>query len=210
METIVYLIRHSKKLDKELLNEELNNENYQIKREKIVLSIEGERRAEKLSNLKELQDVDVIYSSNYTRAIQTAKYLAEKKNMQINVDIRFGERLHGIFKDKITLKEYYEEDYKNEEGESPKEVRKRMYEALLDAVNSNKGKNIAIFSHAGAITFLLTKWCKLENIYEDKRKTLSFNGNIIFDKVFFAPEVFKLTIDENNNVTNIENIEIEF
>ena len=96
METIVYLIRHSKKMEKSLVVHELNNDNYQIKREKIILGVEGERRAEKLSNLPELQDIDIIYSSNYVRAIQTAKYLAEKRNLVINIDSRFGERKLGI------------------------------------------------------------------------------------------------------------------
>ena len=126
----------------------------------------------------------------------------------INVDSRFGERKHGIFKEKITLKEYYEDNYKNEEGESPIEVKKRTYDALMDILNKNKGKNIAIFSHAGAITFLLTNWCKLEYIGEDKRKTLSLDEKIIFDKAFYAPEVFKLVFDEDNNLKEIKNVDI--
>ena len=44
--TTVYLIRHSRKLSNELVNHENNNEYYQNRREKIVLSIEGEKRAE--------------------------------------------------------------------------------------------------------------------------------------------------------------------
>ena len=207
METIVYFIRHSKKLEKEYIDSSLDDENYQIMREKIILSVEGEKRAEELSNNKEFDDVDVIYSSNYTRAIQTAKYLAEKKNIKIIIEPRFGERKHGIFTDKITLKEYYEENYKNKEGESPNEVKKRTYEALMDILKENKGKKIAIYSHAGAITFLLTNWCKLENITEDKRKTLSLDGKVIIDKVFYAPDVFKLVFDEANNLKKIENID---
>lgn len=208
METIVYLIRHSKKLEKEFINNDLNDEEYQITREKIILSKEGEKRAEELCNMEELQSVDIIYSSNYTRAIQTAKYLAEKKNIPINVDSRFGERKHGIFAEKITLKEYYEDDYKNEEGESPKEVKKRTLDALMDIVSKNKGKTIAIFSHAGAITFLLTNWCKLEYVGEDKKKILSLNGKIIFDKPFYAPEVFKVVFDEQNYLKKLENLKI--
>ena len=209
MQTIVYLIRHSKKLDKNLIEPILNDENYQLATEKIILSVEGEKRAKKLSDLPELQDTDVIYSSNYVRAIQTAKYLSEKKNLKINIDSRFNERKGGIYKEKISLKEYYKENYKNPEGESPKEVRERTYCAFKDVVNKNKGKKIAIFSHGAALTFLLTKWCKLENIGEDRRKTLSFNGNIIFDKIFDAPEVFKVVID-NEKILSIENIKIEY
>ena len=43
--TTVYLIRHSKKLSNELVNHENNNEYYQNRREKIVLSIEGGKKS---------------------------------------------------------------------------------------------------------------------------------------------------------------------
>ena len=67
--TTVYLIRHSEKIDNKLLDNSNNNEYYQTRREKIILSVEGERKAEKLSKLKEFEDIDVIFSSNYARAI---------------------------------------------------------------------------------------------------------------------------------------------
>ena len=41
-------------------------------------SVEGEKRAEILSNQKEFDDIDTVYSSNYVRAMQTAKYFVEK------------------------------------------------------------------------------------------------------------------------------------
>ena len=210
MQTIVYLIRHSKKLEKDLIDSSLNDENYQIAREKIILSVEGERRAKKLSELPELQIIDVIYSSNYVRTIQTAKYLAEKKKLKINIDSRFNERKAGIYNKSTSIKEYYQDNFKNPEGETPKEVRERTYMAFMEAVNKNKGKKIAIFGHGAALTCLLTNWCKLENIAEDKRKTLSFDGKIIFDKIFDAPEIFKLILDENNNLIEILNLEIEW
>lgn len=208
--TTVYLIRHSRKLSNELVNNENNNEYYQNRREKIVLSVEGERRAELLSKEKEFNNIDVIYSSNYVRAIQTAKYLAENRNIVIHVDDRFNERRLGIAqKEDIYIKQYSDENLKNPDGESQKEVRERMKAGLIEVVNNNKGKNIAIFTHGAAITFLLMNWCKLEFIHEDKRKCLRFNGDIIADKIFDAPEVFKLQIDNKNEVLSIENLEFE-
>ena len=211
METIVYLIRHSKKMEKSLVVHELNNDNYQIKREKIILGVEGERRAEKLSNLPELQDIDIIYSSNYVRAIQTAKYLAEKRNLVINIDSRFGERklgIHGENDINIDLEQYYDHEIKNYEGESFKEVQDRMYQAFLEAVNNNLGKKVAIYCHGAALTFLLMKWCKLINITEEKKKTLEFKGKIICDKKFKQPEIFKVII-EDGIIKDMINIEIK-
>ena len=206
--TTVYLIRHSKKLSNELVNHENNNEYYQNRREKIVLSIEGEKRAELLSKEKEFDDIDIIYSSNYVRTIQTAKYFAESKNMIIHIDERFNERRLGIAQQvDITIKQYFDENLKNPDGESQKEVRERMKAGFQEAVNNNRGKNIAVFTHGAAITFLLMCWCKLEYIHEDKHKCLSFNNKIIVDKIFDAPEVFKLQVSGKNEILSIENIE---
>ena len=44
--TTVYLIRHSRKLVNEFVDYENDNEYYQNRTEKIVLSVEGEKRAE--------------------------------------------------------------------------------------------------------------------------------------------------------------------
>ena len=65
METTVYLIRHSVRLNMKNNIESYNTtqENL-IKSEKIILSVTGERRAEKLSNERELQNIDVVYASN--------------------------------------------------------------------------------------------------------------------------------------------------
>ena len=90
--TTVYLIRHSRKIANELINNEKNSEYYQNRREKIILSVEGEKRAEILSKEKEFDGLDIIYSSNYARTLQTAKYFAENRNMIIHVDERFNER----------------------------------------------------------------------------------------------------------------------
>ena len=83
-----------------------------------------------------------------------------------------------------------------------------MYEGFMDVVYKNKGKRVVIFSHGAAITFLLMKWCKLEYIKENKHKCLSFKNKIVVDKVFNQPEIFKISLDENNEIINIENIEI--
>ena len=208
--TIVYLIRHSRKIDEKTINSDKDTENYQVYREKRILSIEGEERAKILSIQKEFDDVDAIYSSNYVRAIQTAKYLSERKNLIINIDNRFNERKIGILTDmNFYLKQYSDENFKNPEGESRKEATQRMYEGLIDAINNNKGKKIAIFTHGASMTYLLMKWCKLESINEDKIKVLSFNNNIINNKCFDATETFKLIFDENNNIIDIKNIEFE-
>lgn len=94
--TQVYLIRHAEQL--KIKNKIVKNENSQISNEKIILSVAGEKEAEKISELEELKNIDILWSSNYARAIGTAKYIAEKNNIEINIDESFNERKLRRFK----------------------------------------------------------------------------------------------------------------
>lgn len=94
--TYIYLIRHSEQL--KIKGEKINNEEEQISNEKIVLSVDGEKKAEGISKLKEMRNIDVIWSSNYVRAIATAKYIARENNIEINIDEKLNERKLRIFR----------------------------------------------------------------------------------------------------------------
>ena len=211
MNTIVYLIRHSEKLGMQYMDRYYADEDYQITREKRILSAEGEKKAKLLSKQREFDKIDVIYSSSYVRTIQTAKYFAERLDKKIHVDRNLNERKYGNpqYAENITLKQYYDENIKNIEGESRKEVTERMYKTFMKVIGESKGKKIAIFSHGYAITFLLLKWCKLESVQENRVLKYSFKGNVIFNKRLNSPDVFKLTINDKNEVVNVENIEFD-
>ena len=88
--TNIYLIRHSEQL--KINGKNIKSEDSQISNEKIILSIDGERKAKEISELEELNNIDVLWSSNYVRAISTAKYIALKNNIEINIDENFNER----------------------------------------------------------------------------------------------------------------------
>ena len=213
MNTTVYLIRHSVRFKKSNIESTNTSQSETIISEKSILSPSGEKRAEILSNEKELQNLDVIYVSNCVRTLQTAKYIMEKQNLKATIDDRLDERRTGK-STSMTRKEWLEnqylnENFKTEGGESQLEVRKRFIEAFNEIVNKNKGKRIAIFSHGYAISFGLMKWCELLHIGENYERTFSFKGKIIFDAPFNAPEVFKLELNENNEVISIENIAFE-
>lgn len=94
--TQVYLIRHAEQL--KIKNKIVKNESNQISNEKIILSVAGEKEAEKISELEELKNIDILWSSNYVRAISTAKYIAEKNDIEINIDESFNERKLRRFK----------------------------------------------------------------------------------------------------------------
>lgn len=206
--TTIYLIRHSKPLK---VNNSLNTDNLQIQNEKSSLSIEGEQIAQEKLNKDEFANIDVLFSSNYVRAIQTAKYLSAKNDLEINIDSNLGERKFGInswdeLPENFERKQFLDENYKIGNGESQKEVSNRMYSAIMKILEENKNKRIAIVSHATAISYLLKKWCDIQVI--DDKLRYSFNENIILDGYFNYCETFKLVFDDNNKIINIENIKL--
>lgn len=206
--TTIYLIRHSKPMNMDI-KQIANSESLQIINEKNILSVEGEKRAEELSKIPGLKNIDYVISSNYARAMATAKYICRENNKDLNIIEDFAERKFGIndwseLPKDFGKRQFEDENYKIGNGESQKEVANRMYNALMDVVNKYQDKKIVIVSHATAITFLLMKFAT----YQDQK--IVFNNKLIMDETFKwnAPEIFKLEF-KKNNLINIENIKWE-
>lgn len=208
--TTIYLLRHSQPFRK-LLGEYNVNEIEQIRNEKNPLSVDGERLAKEMSEKAELQNIDIVYSSHYVRAMCTAKYIAENNQIKLNVDERLGERKFGVTNMSELPATYFEEqfrnwDYKLENGESANEVSQRMNDSIIDIININKDKNIAIVSHGTAISTMLKTWCDIKLNEETKLIEIYFNNKVVFDGNWNCPELFKLTFDENNKLIEIVNV----
>lgn len=206
--TTIYLIRHSKPMK---VNNTFNKDNLQLQNEKSSLSIEGEQIAKDKLNKKEFDGIDILFSSSYVRTIQTAKYLANKNNLEINVISDLGERKFGIdswneLPDKFERKQFLDENYKLNNGENQKEVRDRMYSVIMKVLNEYPNKRIAIVSHGTAISYLLKKWCDV-NIVDDKLR-YSFKNEIILDGYFNYCETFRLVFDDENKLIEIKNIKL--
>lgn len=207
--TTIYLLRHSRAF-RDLLGDYNVSEEEQIRNEKNPLSGLGETLAMKMSENEELQDIDVLYSSHYVRAMSTAKYIAENNKIKLNVDERLGERKFGV-KDMSDLPETFFEDqqtdwnYKIGDGESLNEVFERMNDFMSEVLEKNKNKRIVIVSHGTALSTMLKRWCDIKLNKEEKHIEIYFNNKLAFDGNWFAPELFKLEID-NNDLISIENI----
>lgn len=207
--TTIYLIRHSKPMK---VNNTFNKDNLQLQNEKSSLSIEGEQIAKDKLNKKEFDGIDIIFSSNYVRTIQTAKYLSEKNNAEINVISDLGERKFGIdswdeLPDNFERKQFLDENYKLNNGENQKEVKDRMYSVIMKILNKYPNKRIAIVSHGTAISYLLKKWCDV-NIVDDKLR-YRFKNEIILDGYFNYCETFRLVFDDENKLIDIKNIKLD-
>ena len=191
--TTIYLIRHSEPLKStDIINEE------------IPLSPNGEIKAKELADLEELMNIDLIYSSEYKRAISTARYIALKNHLSLNISSKLNERRLGDVNSvpkSFWLTQLYEEDAKADGGESRKEVCERMLLFINYILDNYKDKRIVLVSHGAAITFLLMNWCRLVSASLDtKSRHLIFNDKDAINGVMNCPHVFKLEFDGNNLV----------
>ena len=207
MNTIVYLVKHADELQENGIKN--IDDTTQLINEKYILSVKGEEQSRKLSENSELANIDVLWSSSYARAKATAKYIAYKNNIEINIDSSLNERKLGNLEDlskwmekkTIGVVQAYlqNQKWKAREGESCEDATKRVTHFLQKILKENKGKRIVLVSHGALISFLLTNWCDLN----DEMK-LIFNNKVIEIK---EPSITKLTF-ENQKLLNIESIQI--
>lgn len=210
--TTINLIRHSVRMKKSEIDSYLSGDSRLVREEKIILSGEGERRAELLSKKNEMQNTDVVYASGCVRTLQTAKYLMENQNLHVNIDSRLDERRIGkpnddVYPDWYT-RQFYDENFSTVGGESQVNVRNRVSEVIDEILFRYKGKKIAVFSHGYAITFYLLKFCKLHEISKDDL-VLKFNDKIVVDRPLNAPELIQLKFNSNNELVSIETIKFD-
>lgn len=206
MNTVIYLIRHADTINENGIRN--TNETSQMINEKEILSIEGEETSRDLSKNIEMTNIDVLWSSSYTRAKQTAKYIASENNLTINLDYRLNERKLGnleeiaaFMRDKNTRDPSQEQliytKFKTSDGESAEDTNKRMTEFLNEMLETYKEKRIGIVSHGGTIKFLLLNWCEV-----NKNVKLEYKGK---ELNITSPYLLKLTFNDKKLV-NLEQI----
>lgn len=195
----IYLMRHSETLRFNNLD---NNDSLQVQNEKRPLTENGEKIAKEKSMLKELQNFDIVISSNYVRAIATAKYFTKD---EVNVIESFGERKYGINKweelpEQFEQKQLKDFDYKISDGESLNEVIDRQFLALNKVINTYNANKILIVGHSTAFTALFSKWCKVQpdGIY--------FKGEKFFDGKWNYCETFRLIFNDDATLIDIKKI----
>ena len=185
-----------------------NDENLELKRERRPLSIEGEIKAKELSKLEEFENINVIYSSGYASAIATSKYIADKLELNINVDNKLNERKIGLLEDKTLrfFKEHQEHDfnYRLSGGDSINSTKTRITNAINEILKDNQGLNILIVTHNTAIMSYLLNYCE-KGYNLDERLILNYNGDVIVDGTTNGLDIFKIELEEDK-LLNIQKI----
>lgn len=199
--TTIYLINN---------NYTMNNLNFpsheslDSKREKRILSIEGERESAELKNIPYLEHVQAIYTSNYVMSIGTAKYLAKDLELDINIDSDLGERVLGNLGDKkirmVTEMQENDFNYKLSGGESLNEVKRRMLHFINKVIQKDKDKTIAVFTHNVAITSLLSNYCT-KGFNLDNRLILNYGEDAIIDGAWDGINIIELQFQDDELVS---------
>lgn len=205
MKKTIYFIRHSEVLKG--INNEFNSDSLQETNEKSILSSNGEKRAEEVSKLDEFSNIDFVISSNYVRAMATAKYFVEKNKCNFIVTDLFSERKHGVsswdeLPENFEEKQFSDFDFKVGNGESLNEVKMRMLKGLEFVLEKCEGERIVVVSHATCIASMLSTWCDIK--YGEAYK---FRDKVILDHNWKYLESFKIEF-EDNVLVNISNLNI--
>ncbi len=130
------------------------------------LSPLGEEQARITAKILAKEGIQAIYSSDLSRAVQTAQPLADLLNIPIVSTPAFRERhvgvLEGLTFDESKAeypKDYYALVNRNihhviTKGESYRHLLRRVTGELRIILRAHQGEKIAIFSHTGAICFM--------------------------------------------------------
>jgi len=160
------------------------------------LSINGELNAEKIAENNLFQNVTKIYSSFHSSALSTSKYLANKYNLEINLDANFNDCKVGYLgsKNMKMVKGLQDHDfnYKLSNGESLAEVGTRLLNEINKLV-SNK-EDIVIFTHKRAILGYLLKYAKVGYNLDDNL-ILEYNNKQIYDDSDSNYDIYELTFE---------------
>jgi 2,3-bisphosphoglycerate-dependent phosphoglycerate mutase len=155
MKTILYAVRHGET--------EWNLAGKQQGHLDSPLTPDGIRQAELLAGGLAKKQIDVLYSSDLGRAMQTANIIGDRLCLEVHSDARFREIHLGIMQG-LTRKEFAElypeeaarlnsgnSDYALPGGESLSQVSARHIICAEEILGNNIGKNILIVGHGGVL-----------------------------------------------------------
>lgn len=204
----IYLVRHSGPYIEIDNYSDYKNVLWETYNKNMILNVAGEKKAEKLSFINELKDIDEIYVSDSARAIATAKYIAEKNNLKMKLDKRIHEREFGIKKlselpNDFTKHSFDDKTYKFGFGESLNDVDTRISNFMDDILNGPSEKTVVVL-HGIILMSYLGTLCDFQ--FDGKQFHIKYHDKIVLDGIPKNPDIYKLSYDDNGNLIDIENV----
>lgn len=134
----------------------------------IPLNKQGLKQAEKLARRLESEVVDVLYTSDLKRSLQTAELVASKLGIKPVTSEKLRERHMGILEGltyeeseerfKKILEKFFDpedQEFNGHEGETQKEVRKRLKSFVDFLQDWHADQTVVIVTHGGSKYYLL-------------------------------------------------------
>lgn len=187
MQTKIYFVRHAQS------HFDATNEQQR------PLTAKGMADTPKVSAYLRDKEIHEIYSSPYLRAVQTLTHFSKEVQKPILQVDAFRERKVGTWIpdfEAFAKGQWADFDYKEEGGESLREVQKRNIEGLMGILKTQKGKHIAIGTHGTALSTILN--------YFDK--TYDYDA---FKAIVDIMPILFLVIFEGEQMVSIEKIMLE-
>lgn len=204
---VLYLIRHSAPFVE--IDNYINNDNvlWSEFNKNMILSPKGEDNAKRLCSIDELKGIDEIFTSNSSRAIETAKYLAEFNNLRIKLDKRIDEREFGVeyikdLPDNFTKLSFDDKTFKVNNGESLNDVDSRFQSFINELLDTKKEKVVIVMHGIILLSYLKNICTHFE--FDGRNFDIRFNDNIILDGIPGNPSVYKIEFDDNKDIINVE------
>ncbi len=146
----------------------------------IPLTELGLQQAEKIANFLEPLKISVVYSSPIERAVDTAKIISDKLNLQYKIDHRLTEIEMGSFSGmlyeemfarhgNIFLKFYQDNPMIEKNGVEPfSSVKKRVLDMVNYCSKKHNNENVLLVTHMDPIKAMLSTVLQLkpESLYE--------------------------------------------
>lgn len=195
----IYLIRHSAPFIDIDNYSDYNNSPWKDCNRNMILSVEGEKNAEKLCYVDELKDIDEIYSADSFRAIGTAKYIAEKNGIKIKLDNRINERVLGVDKiselpNNFTLDSFNNKDLKCKNGESLNDVDKKLNN-FIEEILKHESNKIVLSIHGIILLSFLQNNCDFH--FDGNVFNIKFGNKEILNGKITNPDIYRITYDDN-------------
>lgn len=172
MVTTIYLVRHGAT--------EWNRTKRAQGQADVPLNEQGRLQALHAGETFAPLEIDAVYSSDLSRAKDTAAAIAAPHHLQVATDARFREIDQGDWTGLSTerIREGWPELWgparhysPRPGGESPSQVRARALEGLADVVRAHPDDTVVIVSHGGTI-----RWLGAEALGYDDRRSARIRG----------------------------------
>ncbi|MEW6617425.1 MAG: class I tRNA ligase family protein [Patescibacteria group bacterium] len=161
---------------------------------KLPLTLLGRTQVEKTARILKKEKIDMIFASDITRTKQTAETVKEIVGFKDKVifDARLREFNFGDFNGKKyeSFQPYYSSRLEKftkrmPNGENHTDLRKRLFEFLIETEKKYKNKTILVVTHDGPVYMLhsiISGWSTEDQLIEKEKRGFDYIRNAGFEK----------------------------